>query len=39
MREKRRNSVIMIGIAICGNGIILLNIAEIYEEDMGGQKT
>jgi len=29
----------MIGRAFCGNGFIHLNIAEIYEEDIGGQKT
>jgi len=26
-------------IAFCGNGFIHLNIAEIYEGDIGGQKT
>ena len=26
-------------IAFCGNGFIHLNIAEIHEEDIGGQKT
>ena len=28
----------MLGLAFCGNGIIHLNIAEIHEEDIGGQK-
>jgi len=28
----------MLGIAFCGNGIIHLNIAEIHEDDIGGQK-
>jgi len=29
----------MLGIAFCGNGFIHLNIAEIHEKDIGGQKT
>jgi len=29
----------MRGKAFCGNGFIHLNIAEIYEEIIGGQKT
>jgi len=33
------NSRIMLGKAFCGNGFIHLNIAEIHEEDIGGQKT
>jgi len=28
----------MLGKAFCGNGFILLNIAEFYEGDIGGQK-
>jgi len=28
----------MLGRAFCGNGFIHLNIAEIYEEGIGGQK-
>jgi len=28
----------MLGKAFCGNGFIHFNIAEIYEEDIGGQK-
>ena len=39
MSEICSNSLIMLGKAICGNGFIHLNIAEIYEEDIGGQKT
>ena len=31
-------SRIMLGKAFCGNGFIHLNIAEIYEGDIGGQK-
>ena len=37
--EIYRNSLIIIGKAFCGNGFILLNIAEIYEDSIGGQKT
>ena len=28
----------MLGKAFCGNGFILLNIAEIHEDNIGGQK-
>jgi hypothetical protein len=28
----------MLGKAFCGNGFIHLNIPEIHEEDIGGQK-
>ena len=38
LSEIYRNSRIMPGKAFCGNGFIHLNIAEIYEEDIGGQK-
>src|SRR2546427_11960155 len=38
MDEIMRNSFIMLGKAFCGNGFIHLNIAEIHEEDIGGQK-
>jgi len=38
MSEYCRNSFIMLGRAFCGNGLIHLNIAEIYEGDIGGQK-
>ena len=38
MDEIRRNSFIMLGKAFCGNGFIHLNIAEFYEEIIGGQK-
>jgi len=38
MNEIMRNSFIMLGKAFCGNGFIHLNIAEIHEEDIGGQK-
>ena len=38
MSENCSNSCIMIGKAFCGNGIIHLNIAEIHEGDIGGQK-
>ena len=38
MRENQANSFIMLGKAFCGNGFIHLNIAEIHEEDIGGQK-
>ena len=37
--EIYHNSCIMLGKAFCGNGFIHLNIAEIHEEDIGGQKT
>ena len=33
------NSFIMLGKAFCGNGIIHLSIAEIHEDNIGGQKT
>src|SRR5438093_9571725 len=36
--EISRNSLIMLGKAFCGIGFIHLNIAEIHEDDMGGQK-
>ena len=39
MNENCSNSHIMPGKAFCGNGFIHLNIAEIHEEDIGGQKT
>jgi len=39
MNEIGCNSLIMLEKAFCGNGIIHLNIAEIHEEDIGGQKT
>jgi len=39
MSENSHNSLIMLGKAFCGNGFILLNIAEIYEDNIGGQKT
>jgi hypothetical protein len=39
MSEIKANSCIMLGKAFCGNGFIRLNIAEIYEADIGGQKT
>ena len=39
MNEISDNSCIMLGKAFCGNGFIHLNIAEIYEGDIGGQKT
>ncbi len=38
MSETCSDSCIMIGKAFCGNGFIHLNIAEIYEEIIGGQK-
>ena len=38
MDEIRRNSFIMLGKAFCGNGFIHLNIAEIHEDNIGGQK-
>jgi|SRR2546422_6721467 len=37
--EKCQNTFILPWKAFCGNGIIHLNIAEIYEGDIGGQKT
>jgi len=39
MSENCSNSYIMLGKAFCGNGFIHLNIAEIHEEHIGGQKT
>jgi len=38
MSENCGRSLKMLGIAFCGNGSIHLNIAEIHEEDIGGQK-
>jgi hypothetical protein len=38
LEENCRESFIMIGKAFCGNGFIHLNIAEIHEDDVGGQK-
>jgi len=38
MSEICSDSFIMLGIAFCGNRIIHLNIAEIYEDSIGGQK-
>ena len=38
MSENCSNSCIMIGKAFCGNGFTHLNIAEIHEEIIGGQK-
>jgi len=38
LKEICLKSFKMLGIAFCGNGIIHLNIAEIYEGDIGGQK-
>src|SRR3989442_10780212 len=38
LREILLNSRIMPGKAFCGNGFIHLNIAEIHEEHIGGQK-
>ena len=38
MDEIMRNSFIMLGKAFRGNGFIHLNIAEFYEEIIGGQK-
>ena len=32
------NSFIMLGRALCGNGFIHLNLAEIHEDNIGGQK-
>ena len=39
LSEICRSSRIITGKAFCGNGFIHLNIAEIYEGDIGGQKT
>jgi len=39
LEEDWRNSFIIPGKAFCGKGFIHLNIAEIHEEDIGGQKT
>ena len=39
LSENCLNSSNMLGKAFCGNGIIHLNIAEIHEEIIGGQKT
>ncbi len=39
LEENCLKSCIMLGKAFCGNGFIHLNLAEIYEEDIGGQKT
>ena len=39
LEEKCLKSCIMMWIAFCGNGFIHLNIAEIHEGDIGGQKT
>ena len=38
MNEICCNSFNMIGRAFCGHGVIHLNIAEIHEGDIGGQK-
>ena len=38
LEENSSKSRIMLGKAFCGNGIIHLNIAEIHEDDIGGQK-
>ena len=38
MNEIGCNSLIMLEKAFCGIGFIHLNIAEIHEEDIGGQK-
>ena len=38
LEENSSKSRIMLGKAFCGNGFIHLNIAEIHEEDIGGQK-
>ena len=38
MSEIRRNSFILPRRAFCGNGFIHLNIAEIHEDSIGGQK-
>jgi hypothetical protein len=39
MSEIRRNSFILPRRAFCGIGFIHLNVVEIYEGDIGGQKT
>ena len=39
MNEIGCNSLIMLEKAFCGNGIIHLKIAEIHEDNIGGQKT
>ena len=39
LNEICHKSLEMLGKAFCGNGFILLNIAEIYEDSIGGQKT
>jgi len=39
MSEISPRSRIMLGKAFCGNGFIHLNIAEIHEDIIGGQKT
>ena len=39
LSEICRSSRIITGKAFCGNGFIHLNIAEFYEEIIGGQKT
>src|SRR2546426_2497600 len=38
LEENWLKSRIMLGKAFCGNGFIHLNIAEIHEDDIGGQK-
>jgi len=38
LEENWLKSRIMLGKAFCGNGFIHLNIAEIHEGDIGGQK-
>ena len=38
LMENCLKSFKMLGKAFCGNGFIHLNIAEIYEESIGGQK-
>src|SRR5437016_7775014 len=37
-KRDRLEFFIMLGKAFCGNGFIHLNIAEIYEDNIGGQK-
>ena len=37
--ENCLKSCIMVGKGFCGNGFIHLNLAEIHEDDIGGQKT
>jgi len=39
LEENCSKSRVSVGKAFCGNGIIHLNIAEIHEEIIGGQKT